>query len=196
MFRPVLPMKSNGFPQVTDEHLERLGSAMIEAFDADAACYPEEINVDLFACKYLGMKQDFQYLTNLGKPLGMTVFEDGNIPVYDKGENRMKYIYVAAWTMIIDNSILDENQPHRYRCRFTVGHEASHFILHSKYFRFQAGEDKRIAFSQLEPDLLDESVLSFIERQEKRLIERQASRLSAILLMPRKAVDALVSIMN
>lgn len=33
--------------------------------------------------------------------------------------------------MIIDNTLLEKNQEHRYR--FTMGHEASHGFLHKEF---------------------------------------------------------------
>ena len=37
---------------------------------------PQEIDIDLLAQDYLGMDQDFQYLSHCGVYLGMTVFND------------------------------------------------------------------------------------------------------------------------
>lgn len=36
--------------------------------------------------------------------------------------------------MIIDKTLLEENQEHRYR--FTMGHEAGHEFLHKEYFAY------------------------------------------------------------
>ena len=39
-----------------------------------------------------------------------------------------------AHTVIIDKTLLEENQEHRYR--FTMGHEAGHEFLHKEYFAY------------------------------------------------------------
>lgn len=89
---------------------------------AEALRTPQEIDIDLFVQDYLGMEQDFQYLSHCGLYLGMTVFnETDKIPVYNPAKYCAEYISTKAKTVIIDNSLLEENQEHRYR--FTMGHE-------------------------------------------------------------------------
>lgn len=89
---------------------------------AEALRTPQEIDIDLFVQDYLGMEQDFQYLSHCGLYLGMTVFnETDKIPVYNPAKYCAEYISAKANTVIIDNSLLEENQEHRYR--FTMGHE-------------------------------------------------------------------------
>lgn len=96
---------------------------------------PQEIDIDLLAQDYLGMEQDFQYLSHCGVYLGMTVFNDTDkVPVYDPSTNRAEYISAKAHTVIIDRTLLENNQEHRYR--FTMGHEAGHEFLHKEYFAY------------------------------------------------------------
>lgn len=88
---------------------------------------PTEIDVDRFITRYLGLEQDFQYLSHCGVFLGMTVFNDTDrVPVFNPDRWEAKYIPVKAGTVIIDNILLEENQEHRYR--FTCGHEAAHSL--------------------------------------------------------------------
>jgi len=98
-----------------------------------------EIDVDRFLTRYLSMAQDFQYLSHCGVYLGMTVFNDTDrIPVYNSQLKRAEFVSAKARTVIIDNGLLEENQEHRYR--FTVGHEASHEILHPSYFGYDPNQ--------------------------------------------------------
>lgn len=90
---------------------------------------PQPIDEDRFLTQYLGLDQDFQYLTHCGLYLGMMVFEDSNkIIVYNEKTNSAEYIKVKKGTVIIDNTLLEEKQEHRYR--FTALHEGGHWILH------------------------------------------------------------------
>lgn len=100
---------------------------------------PQPIDEDRFLTEYLGLTQDFQYLTHCGLYLGMIVFEDSNkIPVYDEDTNRAEYIRVKKGTVIIDNTLLEENQEQRYR--FTAIHEGGHWVLHRhKYCKKATG---------------------------------------------------------
>ena len=56
------------------------------------------------------------------------------VPVYDPQNNCADYISAKAHTVIIDKTLLEENQEHRYR--FTMGHEAGHEFLHKEYFAY------------------------------------------------------------
>lgn len=90
---------------------------------------PQPIDEDRFLTEYLGLTQDFQYLTHCGLYLGMIVFEDSNkVPIYNEDKNRAEYISAKKGTVIIDNTLLQENQEHRYR--FTAIHEGGHWLLH------------------------------------------------------------------
>ena len=60
------------------------------------------------------------------------------VPVYDPIQNRAEYISARANTIIIDRTLLEENQEHRYR--FTMGHEASHAFLHTPYFTYDPNQ--------------------------------------------------------
>ena len=70
---------------------------------AEALRTPQEIDIDLFVQDYLGMEQDFQYLSHCGLYLGMTVFnETDKIPVYNPAKYCAEYISTKAKTVIID----------------------------------------------------------------------------------------------
>lgn len=61
----------------------------------------------------------------------MTVFNDTDrVPVYDPRQECAE----KAHTVIIDRTLLEGNQEHRYR--FTMGHEVSYEFLHKEYFTY------------------------------------------------------------
>ncbi len=117
------------------KEIDLIGENLVGDFMPDALETPQEIDIDSFAQNYLGMDQDFQYLSHCGVYLGMTVFNDTDkVPVYDPQQECADYISAKAHTVIIDKTLLVENQEHRYR--FTMGHEASHEFLHKEYFAY------------------------------------------------------------
>ncbi len=90
---------------------------------------------------------------------------------------------MKAGTVIIDNSLLDERQEHRYR--FTAGHEAAHGILHSGYFlRLAALNPSTEPLIQCRIDSTKVSS-SFARRSDRGWMEWQANRLASAILMPR-----------
>ena len=128
MYRPQLTIKANGLPVVSNDELDVIGERLIADFCPIATLVPQEIDIDRFVVNYLKMEQDFQFLSHCGVYLGMTVFQNTNyLPVYDPVLKEAKYIHANAGTVLIDNTLLESNQEHRYR--FTLGHEAGHFVL-------------------------------------------------------------------
>lgn len=130
MYVAEIVRKRSGAPVLSRKEIDIIGENLVSDFNPDAMQTPQEIDIDLFVQDYLGADQDFQYLSHCGVYLGMTVFNDTDkVPVYDPIQNRAEYISARANTIIIDRTLLEENQEHRYR--FTMGHEASHVFLHA-----------------------------------------------------------------
>ena len=137
MFKPRFATSHTLVPILSKDTINDIGEKLVEDFCPQAMTTPTEIDVDRFITRYLGLEQDFQYLSHCGVFLGMTVFNDTDrVPVFNPDRWEAKYIPVKAGTVIIDNILLEENQEHRYR--FTCGHEAAHSILHAEYFKAQA----------------------------------------------------------
>ena len=83
MYRPVITRKKSGAPILSRKEIDVIGENLVGDFMPDALERPQEIDIDSFAQNYLGMDQDFQYLSHCGVYLGMTVFNDTDkVPVY------------------------------------------------------------------------------------------------------------------
>jgi hypothetical protein len=133
MYSPTFRTKPNGVPILSKSEIDIIAERCLMEFCPEVLKAPQPIDEDRFLTEYLGLTQDFQYLTHCGLYLGMIVFEDSNkIPVYDEDTNRAEYIRVKKGTVIIDSSLLEEGQEGRYR--FTSMHEAGHWILHRRKF--------------------------------------------------------------
>lgn len=185
------------------KQLNDIGERLIRDFNPDALKYPQEIDIDLFAQDYLGMEQDFQYLSHCGVYLGMTVFNDTNkVPVYDPHNNRAEYISAKAQTVIIDRNLLADNQEHRYR--FTMGHEASHGFLHKEYFRYDLNQlsifdfmdDAPISMIQCRVDMKKAGIEQSKVWGDEEWMEWQANALSSAMLMPKSMVQVVVEEIN
>lgn len=125
--------KYNGVPILRKTEIDTIAERCIMDFNPDMLREPMEIDIDSFVQNYLGLRQDFQYLSHSGVYLGMMVFEDTcKVPVYVPEANRVEYISAKAGTVIIDRRLLEKGQEHRYR--YTMGHESGHSIFHKGYF--------------------------------------------------------------
>ena len=88
------------------KEIDVIGQNIVGDFMPEALKSPQEIDIDLLAQDYLGMDQDFQYLSHCGVYLGMTVFNDTDkVPVYDPQNNCAEYISAKAHTVIIDKTL-------------------------------------------------------------------------------------------
>ncbi|MFR1822130.1 MAG: ImmA/IrrE family metallo-endopeptidase [Clostridium saudiense] len=135
MYNPSFRMKSNNVPVLSKEEIDNIAEKFLMDFNLETLVTPQPIDEDRFLTEYLGLEQDFQYLSHCGCYLGMLVFNDTNkVQVYDIYTGRAEYISTKAGTVIIDNTLLEEGQEQRYR--FTAIHEAGHWIFHrKKYYR-------------------------------------------------------------
>lgn len=197
MYSPEFQMNQSGIPIVSGEELDVLGERLAVDFSSERVFIPDEIDIDRFLTVYLGLRQDFCYLSHCGVYLGMTIFQDTNyIPVYDPERNQAEFISAKAGTVIIDSSLLEANQEHRYR--FTMGHEGSHKILHAAYFLNSVRKGSPYSkesetFIRCRADQSQINSISSFLWTDARRVEWQANRLSSAILMPKSAVRILMA---
>lgn len=197
MIFPSYRKKKNGVPILSKAEIEIIAERLIEDFCPEAMKNPMEIDVDSFVLNYLGMKQDFQYLSHNGIYLGMIIFNDTNkVPIYKPETNTAEYIKAKARTVIIDNNLLEEEQEHRYR--YTMGHEGSHDVLHKGYFSYNSNqlslfESIGEAFIQCRAVSINGNFKPVDKWNDRDSMEWQANYLSSALLMPKKMVHKLIN---
>lgn len=182
------------------KEIDVIGQNIVGDFMPEALKSPREIDIDLLAQDYLGMDQDFQYLSHCGVYLGMTVFNDTDkVPVYDPQNNCADYISAKAHTVIIDKTLLEENQEHRYR--FTMGHEAGHEYLHKEYFIYDPNQLTLFDFMDELPTPMIQCRVDTKKLETKQQtawndrdwMEWQANALSSSILMPKSMVEMVVA---
>lgn len=157
--------------------------------------HPQPFDIDLFLESYLHLSLDYQYLSNDGRYLGMTVFNDTNkVIVYIPDNKCADYIQVEHGTVIIDNSLLSQNQEHRYR--FTLGHECGHWIFHSAYFAYNPNQ---LSLFEIDTPFIQcrETNQNYMHGftgtwDDSRWMEWQADKFSAGILMPQTSVRLLL----
>ena len=113
--------KASGIPVLSREEIDMIAEDVLRDYDPKYLKDPQPINVDLFAQEYLGMDQDFQYLSHNGVYMGMTIFNDTDrLPVYDPVKGRAEWVSEKANTIVIDNRLLEPDKEMQYQ--FTMGH--------------------------------------------------------------------------
>ena len=196
MYSPSFKVKSNGVPILSKEEIDGIGEQYVKAFCPELLSHPAPVDIDSFVENYLGITPDYQYLSNNGVYLGMTVFNDTNqVPIFDPSTGRAEFISAKARTIIIDNRLLEENQQHRYR--FTLGHEAGHDIFHSRFFGYNPDQLTlfdmgTVPMIQCRTDCGSTGKKTPRDWDERDWMEWHANRFSSAFLMPRSAVVRLV----
>lgn len=199
MYKPEYRSKSNKLPVLSKQEIDVIGERFVADFCPRALKEPCAIDIDMFAQEYLGLNQDFHFLSHNGIYLGMMVFHDtDSVVVYNPTENVADYVSANARTIIIDNGLLDENQEHRYR--FTMGHESAHDILHSAYFNQAFNPDQMTLFGAMNMMPTVQCRIDSSKQPAKTAkwtnddwMEFQANRLSSAILMPTSAVRMVIA---
>lgn len=185
--------RKNGIPVLSKDEIDNIGEQFVAEYCPNALISPMALEIDDFTQSFLGLKQDYQYLSHNGTYLGMIVFEDTHkIPVFDPLNKRAEYISAQAGTIIIDAGLLEEEQERRYR--FTVGHEAAHSILHSEYFTNRKNITGVTSFPSVKCRVNDSRMnkIRISAWSDYDWMEWQADRLSSAILMPASMVRKIV----
>ncbi|MCL2083319.1 MAG: ImmA/IrrE family metallo-endopeptidase [Oscillospiraceae bacterium] len=153
--------------------LETFARNIITQYDPNLLNTPAPIPVEAIMEKCFGLSIEFRHIRKNGRVLGETIFEDTMVAVYERrnGEG-YKLIPVKGGTVILDVNLMNKRSDGRFR--FTCAHELLHYIKHRDYFVRQG---ETAAMTKNEPDT-----------DTARMLERQAERFAAYLLMPKKTV--------
>lgn len=195
MYRPSYRTNNSGVPILKKEEIDSIAERFILEFCPEALKEPQEIDIDSFVMNYLKLKQDFQYLSHCGVYLGMIVFNDTNkVIVYNQNQNRAEYIAAKEGTVIIDNTLLEEDQEHRYR--FTMGHEGGHWIFHRDVLQHNLNQMSLFA-PQTKPIIkcraanIEGKVKPVSEWTDDDRMEWQSNYMSSALMMPKSMILAM-----
>lgn len=164
----MLPHKPTA-PYLSIIDLERIAYQVIQAYDESILLQPHALNVDQFAEQFLKLRLDFKELSHNASILGMLVFSDCRIPIYNPEQKAPRIITVKAGTALIEQSLLDHRK--HGRARFTIAHECAHWLIHQPKGQAQAFVCRTVGQSD-----------------ERDWLEWQADNLASALLMPAVSV--------
>lgn len=160
-------------PILTNEQIDELAQNYAVGYCSNILEKPRPLDIDDFMEFYLGLEVEVHFLSHNGMYLGVTVFEDTDFfPIYNLFKNQAEFISIKGGTVIIDEL---QDRGYEPRTRFTKAHECGHFIMHKDFFQGSS----ICLYSKCE---------SAIIADDLKVIERQADRFAAGLLVPRDAV--------
>lgn len=184
--------KSNGLPIVSKNEIEQFAEIILNDYNSELINAPTVLDIEDFLEFYVGLEIDFKDLTHDKSTIGMIVFSDGDIAIYDAQKNKAKRIRVNQGTIIIDNSLLQEEL--LTRGRFTLCHELAHWILHRHMYVVDQNqislfenihEEKTSIIKCRNIDI--ESTYKRQLRDDDDWMEWQADYMASALLMPKKS---------
>lgn len=128
-------------PIVKDTDIQDYAETLLQDYKPKLLQEPGKVNPIHFVESYLEAVVDYQdiyYPENAPAIAGATVFNDDRILVFDREAKRIKPIDVAANTVLIDNSTMDDGK--EGFAAFTVLHEGGHLCLHPAVYRRMGGQ--------------------------------------------------------
>ena len=120
-------------PYLTYDALEEYAEQVVSDFAPEHLENPGALDVDRFIEYYLGLSVEYHRICYDRKVLGMTAFDDGFIDVANEDTGLPEPLLVSKGTIVIDSS-LTVSKRSIPRLRFTMMHEAGHWLLHRKTF--------------------------------------------------------------
>ncbi len=180
--------KWSGVPVLTKYEIDTVAEILLQDYNPQVLYEPGALDIEHFCENYVGLEMDYQDLSHNQSILGMMVFSDCLVPVYDVDRKEAKYVKANAGTVLIDNGLLGPEQIRRGR--FTVGHEVGHWLLHKNKYKSNQGSPSSL-------DSGNSGTGTFIKCRavdvgnRRRFIcdndwlEWQADYMSSALLMPR-----------
>lgn len=188
--------KANGVPILSKNEIEYVAKMILEDYKPKHLTTPTALDIEHLSECYAGLEMDYKDLTHDKSILGMIVFNDGYVPVYDAERNKAERLPVEEGTILIDNSLLEGDQ--RRRGRFTHCHEVAHWFLHKEIY---VVDKNQLSFFDSKPrkTSIKCRTIDIESPGRKQLVtdddwmEWQADYLASALLMPE---DAFIKAVN
>lgn len=171
------------YKEYSKPQLEELPNNLNREFDKERLEKAKPIDV-YDVVEFVGAEIDWKYLSIDGSVLGVTVFCDGVLPVFELENCKLisSFISTKARTIFVDIRV--EEDSNICRKNFTVMHEVFHFLHHKKSFTKINGWLKKI---------LETEVFRSYEEKKKgmtaiEILEWQANYMASSFFVPKFAL--------
>ncbi len=117
-----------GVPVSSSTKLEQFAEELIGDYRPDLLKSPQPTDIEQLVECYLCANLDVHPITMTNTILGVAIFNEGCVPVYDRMKGTFIPLNVPNHTILIEEGIYNQREPGRFN--FTLAHEASHLICH------------------------------------------------------------------
>lgn len=149
----------------------------LQKYYPEALENPIPLPVEDIAELKMGLEIDYVNIDEDLSILGMMIFSDGIVELYDHDKEEYILREYDGGTLLVENNITDAGN--RGRERFTIAHEMIHWHIHRPRFALMALKDKSLARACRCPE---EKVSN--RKTPEDWMEWQADNLAAAILMP------------
>ncbi len=150
--------------------LDEIGEAIVRKFYCNARSLPASVDIERLVEEHLGLKICYRSIAET--PVRYGFLSDGVMPIRIADGGEVSKEVFPKGTIVIEKAFLNPNEDGRRR--FTIAHEAAHFILD----RFVEKASFNTVFDKQEQYSVDDLKAIFSPA------EYQVDRLAAALLMP------------
>lgn len=182
-------MNNSSIKKWSKAQLDIMAIDILKKYDLSILTEGKATDIESFIESYLELDIDYKNLSQDDNILGLTTFDDGEVLIYSDDKEQVESLKVRSGNIIIDNSLLEPDIPEG-RLRFTLAHEAAHWILHKEIFKdkayrreFARSEDVAVRDINREDGSL--TIKSNIKTPQE-WIEWQADYFAGSILMPEK----------
>jgi len=168
--------------------LEQFADEMIGDFRPELLKSPQPTDIEQFVECYLRANLEVRPITVTHSILGVAVFNEGLVPVYDRMKGSLVALDVPEHTILIEEGIYNRREPGRFN--FTLAHEASHLVCHDGVSVGNGVQCRQMdtgAVIMCRPE--GERYPKFGQKAPVDWMEWQADYFGAALLMPRRTVQ-------
>lgn len=177
-----------GVPVISGAKLEQFAEDLIGDHRSQLLKSPQPTDIEQFVECYLRANLEVRPITATHSILGVAVFNEGLVPVYDRTKGRLVALDVPEHTILIEEGIYNSHEPGRFN--FTLAHEASHLVCHDGVTVSNGAQCRQMDTGSVimcRPE--GERYPKFGQKTPVDWMEWQADYFGAALLMPRKTVQ-------
>lgn len=177
-----------GVPVISSTKLEQFAEELIGDYRPDLLKSPQPTDIEQLVECYLRANLEVRPITVTNAILGVAIFNEGCVPVYDRMKGTFVPLNVPDHTILIEEGIYNRREPGRFN--FTLAHEASHLICHDGVTVSNGMQCRQIAGGSVimcRPE--GERYPRHGQKTPVDWMEWQADYFGAALLMPRNTVQ-------
>lgn len=166
-------------PYIPPSEYDNVAKEFLERYYPGALSKPQKIPILDVARNDVGLDVQFICLSEESDIYGMTIFEDGNVEIYDPDEYLYDTKFFKRKTVLIDPKAVNKTN---IGCRNnTIAHECVHWFKHRMYYRMQKYTlPKKAKYCKCSVNNLS------LYSDEEEIMEKQAIGIAPRILMPRQ----------